>query len=215
MNDLEKNVLQIVGESTTAPDVFSDITPVRDSVNSAVQELCALTGSYVQPYHLPLYTDRHFYRMGWGYDHFGYVLECWDRQRKFKLQRTDILQISLIDPWFLKRSGDPDRYMEVGHNVIGIDRAPSQDGKLLELTCVAIPKAVSTDSEPIKLRDLFRSAAVNYAVSEFYASRGDAARATEWFNQYLEAGNLMSLSPQQAERLWQMGGQRWEPSTRV
>lgn len=217
MNDLEKNVIQLIGESATSPDVFSDITPIRDSANSAIQELCALTGSYVQTYHMPLYTDRHFYRMGWLHDHFGYVLEAWDRQSKYRLERTDVLSVSIQDPWFLKRSGDPLKYFEVGHSIIGIDRAPSSDGKVLELTCAAIPKAVATDSDPVKLRDVFKRAAVHYAVSEFYASRGDATRAKEWYEKYLEAAGLMNLRPDQAERVWQMGGyeRKWEPSTKA
>lgn len=205
MNALETAVLRTIGENLTSPDVFSDITPIRDSVNSAVQELCALTGSYVQTYHLPLYANRHFYRMGWR-DHFGYIIECWDRQRKYKLSRTDILSLSLTDPWFLKNNGDPDQYFEVGHNIIGLDNAPSADGKLLELTCVAIPKAVSSDIEPVKLRAVFEQAAINYAISEFYASRGDASRATEFLERYVTFGGLMAIHPQQAERLWAMGG---------
>mgnify|MGYP001597140728 FL=1 len=214
-NDLEKNVMQLIGENISSPDVFSDITPIRDSVNFAVQELCALTGSYTMVYHLPLYTDRHFYRLGLKHDHFGYVLESWDRQRKYRLERTDVLAVYIQDPWFLKRNGDPNRYFEVGHTIIGIDRAPSAGGNLLELTCAAITKAVATDTDPVKLRDVFKRAAVHYAVSEFYASRGDATRAAEWFGKYLEAAGLMNLRPDQAERVWQMGGAskggRWEP----
>jgi hypothetical protein len=204
LNSLEKDVCRLIGESITSPDVFSDITPIRDSVNSAVQELCALTGSYVQPYHMPLYTDRHFYRMGWLHDHFGYVIECWDRQRKYKLGRTDVRALSQIDPWFLKRSGDPTRYFEVGHTIIGIDRAPSQDGQILEMTCAAIPKAVANDGDPVKLRDVFRRSAVNYAVSEFYASRGDAERAKDYLQRYVDSAGLMNIHPDQADRLYQM-----------
>lgn len=205
MNALEKAVLQTIGESLTSPDVFSDITPIRDSVNAAIQEICMLTGSYTQVYHLPLYGDRFFYRMGWPQDHFGYVIECWDRQRNYKLGRTDIMSLAQYRPWFLKDNGDPDEYCEVGNDIIGIDRAPSADGKLLELTCVAIPKAVSSDIESVKLRSVFDQAAIQYAVSEFYASRGDAGRAKEFLERYIEFAGLMAIHPQQAERMWVTG----------
>ena len=205
MNALEKAALQIIGESTSSPDVFSDITPIRDSVSAAVQEICMLTGSYTQVYHLPLYGDRFFYRMGWPEDHFGYVIECWDRQRRYKLGRTDILSLAQYRPWFLKDSGDPDEYFEVGNTIIGIDRAPSADGKLLELTCAAIPKAIASDIQPVKLRAVFEQAAIQYALSEFYASRGDANWAKDHLERYIEFAGLMSIHPQQAERMWAMG----------
>ena len=165
-----------------------------------------LTGSYTQTYHLPLYGDRFFYRVGWPEDHFGYVIECLDRQRRYKLGRTDILSLAQSRPWFLKDSGDPDEYFEVGNTIIGIDRAPTADGKLLELTCAAIPKAIASDIQPVKLRAVFEQAAIQYAVSEFYASRGDANRATEFLERYVTFGGLMAIHPQQAERLWAMGG---------
>ena len=193
MNALETAVLRVIGESTSSPDVFSDITPIRDSVSAAVQEICMLTGSYTQVYHLPLYGDRFFYRMGWPEDHFGYVIECWDRQRRYKLGRTDILSLAQYRPWFLKDSGDPGEYFEVGNTIIGIDRAPSADGKLLELTCAAIPKAITSDIQPMKLRAVFEQAAIQYAVSEFYASRGDANRAKDLLERYIEFAGLSGL----------------------
>ena len=215
MNDLEKHVLQIIGEDITTPDVFSDITPVRDSVNYAVQELCMLTGSYKMVYHLPLYAGRNFYRMGWDYDHFGYIIECWDRSRKFKLERTDIYTLKSQDPWFLKLSGNPDRYFEIGNDVVGFDRAPSAHGVVLELTCVAIPRAVDTDAKPVKIRDVFERASVYMGVSEFYASRGDVNRAKDFLLKYAETAGLMELHPDQADRLWQMVNERgtWGAST--
>lgn len=205
MNALEAAVLRTIGENVSSPDVFSDITPIRDSVSHAVQEICMLTGSYTQKYHLPLYGDRYFYRMAWPVDHFGYVIECWDRQRNYKLGRTDILSLAQYRPWFLKDSGDPDEYFEVGNSVIGIDRAPSADGKLLELTCVAIPAMIASDIQPVKLRAVFEQAAIQYAASEFYASRGDANRAKEFLERYIEFAGIMSIHPMQGERMWVTG----------
>ena len=58
MNALETKVLEMVGEDTTTPDVFTDdetgMAPVRDSLNDAIQEIVSLTGSKVSKYYLPL-----------------------------------------------------------------------------------------------------------------------------------------------------------------
>jgi len=215
VNDIETHVLQLIGENTASPDVFSDITPIRRSVNNGIQELCMVTGSYQQTYYLPLYTGRQFYRMGWNYDHFGYVVECWDRNRKLKLERTDLLSLAMRDPWLLKRSGFPYFYFEVGDNVIGFDRSTSGTGHLLELSCVVIPKAVDTDSKPTKVRSQFSRGATYFAVADYYASRGDAQRATQYMTQYLEVSGLMKLHPDTADRIVTMKKEYgiWDRST--
>jgi len=199
-------------------DVFLDtdagITPVRDSINAAIQELCLVSGSYVRVYHLSLYADRFFYRMSWAKDHFGWIVECWNRQRQYKLDQTDISTLSLQDPWFLKRGGSPDRYMQIGYKYLGFDRAPASSGEVLEITCAVIPQAYTKDTDPIRLRPVFQQAATQYATMEFHASRGDAVRANEWLAKYLETAGMMQLHPKQSERTFEMGkGEPWVRST--
>lgn len=198
--------MELIGESTSDPDVFTStgLTPIRDSLNDAIAELCMVTGSYTRTYHVPLYEDRHFYRMDWGKDEFGYVVECWDRERQFRLEQTDLGTLANTDPWFLKASGNPERYFQVGQDFIGFDRAVSASGKILEVMCVAIPSPYTEDHEPVRLREVFRRAAVEYAVAEFYASRGDAKRAKEHHERYLEVAGIMSLHPLQAQRTFEM-----------
>ena len=215
MNSLETDVLNAIGESLTSPDVYSDLTSVRDSINAAIQEVCLASGSYVRVYHMPLYAGRFFYRMEWAVDHFAWVVECRNRRQRNKLIQTDISTLALNDPWFLKNNGPPNRYMQIGWKYIGFDRAPSAHGDTLEITCAVIPKAYTTDSDPIKLRPAFQRAATQYAVMEFFASRGDAARAGEWLAKYLETAALAAMHPQQPERAFQIGRGRseWGRST--
>ena len=46
MNSIEKEVLKLIGENTTIPDVFNEvgIKQIRDSLNDAIAELCMVTG---------------------------------------------------------------------------------------------------------------------------------------------------------------------------
>lgn len=212
MNALETHVLRIIGENLTTPDVFTDtaagIAPIRDSLNDAIQELCILTGAYKRQYVQPLYTDRQFYRLNWEKDYFGWVVECWDRKRNFRLEQTDFIRLSNDDPAWMKRSGDPWQYFPVGTDVIGFYYKPASEGAVLELQCVCIPKAYGSDTDPIKLREAYQRAAVYYAVCEFYASRGDAKRAVEYFDKYMETAGLMALKPETQERIYQIGTNR-------
>lgn len=219
MNDLETHVLRLIGENTSTPDVFLDtdagMAQIRASVNDAIQELCMVTGSYRRTYHLALLANRQFYRLAPQNDYLGYVVGCWDRYLKRRLTRTDLLAMSATDPWWMKQTGPPLRYMQLGLNHIGVYMIPSTKGVVLELDCVMIPKPYADDAAPVKLRGNFQRAAVYLAVSEFYASRGDAKRAQEYLTRYLETAGLMQLHPVTAERQYQFGGFEAKPRQEI
>jgi hypothetical protein len=207
MNNLERHVLRLIGEDVDNPDVFTDdavgLAPIRDSINDALQEMCMVTGSYVRNYYLPLLENRIFYRLAPVNDFVIYPVMVWDRTMKRKLIQTDLVKLSQEDPWWMKRTGAQLQYMMLGLNVFVVWMTPSAKGIVLELQCACIPKPYDSDVSPIKVRESFQTAAVYYAVGEFYASRGDAKRAIEYTTKYLETAGLMLLNPQTADRKYQ------------
>lgn len=198
MNALETLVLDLIGEDTTAPDVFDDagIVQVRDSINAAIQELSMVRGGYRRTYSMPLHTGRMIYRMVWKRDHFGYCLEVWDRARHRRLEQTTLRHLAQEDRQFLSRTGRPTRYAQIGLNHLLLHPAADDDGAMVEIICAAIPQFYS--DSPVHLRQQFQRAAALYACSEFYASRGDAQRAGDFFREYLDVGNLQHLTPRLA-----------------
>lgn len=207
MNDLERHVLKLIGENPDSPDVFLDtdegMAPVRDSINDAIQELCMVSGAYKRVYLLPLYEDRQFYRLDWQHDHLGWVTDAWDRSRGRKLIQTDVLSVAMRDQLWMQHGGNPDEYMQLGLDIIGVFPKPSSNGVVLELNCVCIPKPYTTDTDPVRIREVYQRAAVYYAVSEFYASRGNAQRATEYHNRYMETAGIMAMHPATADGQFQ------------
>jgi hypothetical protein len=151
-------------------------------------------------------ANRQIYRLAPTNDYLGWIVSVWDRAQHRRLERTDILSLAAYDPWWMKRTGPPLRYIQLGLTHIGIYMAPTKNGMILELDCVMIPKPYADDAAPVKLRNNFQRAAVYFAVSEFYASRGDAARGKEYFDRYIETAGLMQLKPAQAERQYRFGG---------
>jgi len=208
MNSLESHVLRLIGEDIASPDVFANTTAgmiqIRDSINDGIQALCLATGSYTRTYHLALLANRQFYRLGTVNDSFGYVLEAFDREGRRRLTQIDLLTLSQRDPWFMKTGGPLTHYMQVGIDHIGFWRYPTAKGKVIELTCACIPAAYGTSSDVVKIRAAYQRAAVYLAVSEFYASRGDASRAGEYLEKGMETAGMMWMHPKQAERQWQM-----------
>jgi hypothetical protein len=210
MNNLESHVLRLIGEDISSPDVFTNdttgLTQIRDSLNDGIQGLCLASGLYTRTYHLALLENRQFYRLAPMEDYYGYVIEAFDRENRRRLRQIDLLSLSLNDPGFMKTGGPVTHYMQVGLDHIGFWRYPTSKGVVIELNCVCIPAAYATSSNVVKIRQAYQRSAVYYAVSEFYASRGDATRANDYLKNCIETAGMMYLHPQQAESQWQMKG---------
>jgi hypothetical protein len=204
MNLLEQQVLRRIAEDLQNPDVFTDdpygLALVRGSLNDAIMELCLATGAYTRTYHLGLFYGKQFYRMAPQHDFIAFIKTCWDREHHYRLIRTDISNLNQQDPFWMRRSGRPLQYLTAGFDYIGLYPVPSEEGKILELICACVPKAYATDKDPIKVRDQFQQAAVEFATGEFFASRGDAKRALEHHQRYIEIAGIMSGTPEYAER---------------
>lgn len=211
MNSLETHVLRLIGEDIASPDVFTNdtegLTQIRDSLNDGIQALCLSSGLYTQTYHLALLANRQFYRIAPVTDYFGYVVEAFDRENRRILKQIDLLTLAQQDPWFMKTGGPVTHYMQIGLEHIGFWRYPTAKGTVIELNCVMIPAAYATSASVVKVRQAYERAAVYFAVSEFYASRGDAKRAGEYLEKGMETAGMMYLHPKQFERQWQMQGQ--------
>ena len=208
MNDVERLTLRTIGENVSSPDVFTDdsvgMAQIRGSINDAIEDLSLATGSYTKTYHLSSLTDRQFYRIDARHDHFVYAVEVWDRNRHKKLEQKDLLWVAQQDPHFMKTSGDPDFYGQIGTRYLWLYPYPGGGGYVYEIKAVCIPKRYVTDTDEVKVRDNYRRALSNYAVSEYYASRGNAERATEHLGKYLELAGMMRLDPRyQADRIHQ------------
>jgi hypothetical protein len=87
-------------------------------------------------------------------------------------------------------SGYPEAYLQLGTDVIGFYKKPSASANVIEITMVEIPAAYKSDTDRIKLKDSFSYACVHYAVSEYWASRGDDQEASNHMGQYLDALGL-------------------------
>jgi hypothetical protein len=211
MNAIETLVLELIGEDTDSPDVFVDtsagMAPIRDSINAGIQEVCMVLGTYTRTYHLVLLADRQFYRVAPKQDHFGYILEAYYRDQHRKLEQTNLQSLMKMDGWFLKTNATPTHYGHIGEDHVFVWPTPSAGGIVVELNAVMIPKAYTLDTDPIHARDQYRRSVALYAVSEFYASRGNEKRATRAWSEYLEVSGLALAQPQLVDRPTVMHGQ--------
>jgi len=204
MNVLEEKVLELIGESTSSPDVFTDddegMEPIRNSVSDAIQEIVMLTGGYKRQYFLPLREGQAFYRIRLQNGELGWITDVWSVTNQYRLEQTDLIRLSNHDPRWMVHSASPEAYFPVGMDIIGVYPKPSGSRDVLELTLVEIPAAYTSDRDRVKLRDAFQYATVHYAVGEFWASRGDAMEAQKHMQLYMDSLGLRDQYMQQTEK---------------
>lgn len=205
MNELEKQVLQSIGENVTSPDVFADtdtgLEPIRDSINSAIEEIAILTGLYKEKYTLPMYQGQGFYRLKFNRGVFGWIDTVWLYNQRRRLEQTDFIKLNKTAGFWMKDTGNPWQYMQIGMDVIGVYPRPGGTTDILEIDCVTIPARYETSTDRIKLRENFKKTVVHYATSEYYASRGDAREAEKHFHLYADQLNLTTEYPMSQDRI--------------
>jgi hypothetical protein len=181
VNELERKVLRLIGEDPSSPDVFldtpEDLAPIRDSLNDAIAEVAMLTGGYTEQYDLPLLASRGIYRLHWPVSSFLWVREAWLQGNRLKLTRTSLEGLEAIDPKWLETDGSPRLYTTIGFDWLVVYPRPSATNDVVRLTAVCVPERYATDGARIKVRPELQQGLVHYAVSEYYAGRGDAQRA--------------------------------------
>lgn len=203
MNDIERQVLRLIGEDPTSPDVYTDddvgMAPIRDSISDAIEEIHSITGGYSETFLIPLVSNGTFYRLNFERGSFGWVKDAWLSGNKTRLTQTSIAKLGMEYPKWLESTGTPEQYFHLGKDLIGIFRKPSSSSDVLEINAVVIPGPYS-DGERIKLKNQYHWAAVHYAVGEYWASRGDASEAERYHGMYQAAIGL--FKPLSVERTY-------------
>lgn len=194
MNSVERLVLQMIGENVDSPDVFTDtstgMAQIRDSINDAIEEIAIITGGYKETYQLALRANRTFNRLEFNGGDIAWITDVWSINNKWRLEQTDIIKLTNYNPRWLFDAGNPRSYFPIGLDWIGLWPKPGSDADILEITAVIVPDRYSRDTDRIKVRSDLEYAAADYAIGEYYASRGDAASAIRHHTDYAKTLGL-------------------------
>ncbi len=204
MNELEKAVIEEIGEDVDNPDVFLDtedaLAPIRDSINDAIQEIALITGGHKRTAFIPLRAGIGFYRVRFADGFLGWVVDARLVNNKRRMDQTDLIRLAAEDPRWQVSSGIPFDYFQIGTDVIGFRPKPSSNSDVAELTIVEIPGEYAHGSRDVKIRRDFKHAAIQFAVSEYWASRGDANTAQTHMDLYLATFGLQDRFTQSPQR---------------
>ena len=212
MNKLEKQVVLMVGDDPENPDVFKDteqgLKPIRRSINDAVQEIILLNGGFSRSFHIPLTEGKTYYSINFNDGFLGWIENVWLVNIKRRLSQTDLHSLRNWDYRWFSSTGTPESYFPIGVNVIGIYPKPSATSDIAEVSAMVIPAPYTNDKQKIRLRKSFEWSVINYAVSEYWSSRGDVATARKHFEIYLNTLGLRTGFKTSKQRIHQMRTQK-------
>jgi len=210
----ETIVLELIGENIDSPDVFVDtemgLKQIRDSIGSAIEDISLITGGAQRKYHIPLEANMMFYRITSDLDNIAYPKSVYLINQKRKLYQKDFIWLNWYNPSWLQETGTPCHYVFIGKDLICINPTPTSNTDMLMIDAVVIPTRYSDEQDEIKVRDSFQWALAHYAVSEYYASRGDAKSAVEHFTKFLDRASLQRFYPSAFERSYGLGRSKGE-----
>lgn len=219
MNAVERQVLRMIGEDLSAPDVFTDddvgLEPIRDSINDAIAELNLLTGGYAETLTIPLIANKSFYRLSLRIGEMAWIRTMWLANTRRKLTQTSLIALADDDPRWLRARGTPRSYVPIGFSTFGLYPIPSSSSDVVELEIVTIPARYTDSNDWLKVRRGWEYALVNYAVSEYWASRGDARSADHHMRHYTKALGDRFRYPDAAEYRAQAETRKTDPGTQA
>lgn len=199
MNRLERAVLLEIGENPDSPDAFADISPIRNSINDAIAEIIMATGSCKRLHQVALEADKQFYSLSISGGEIAWITDAFLLTRQRRLEQTDFDLLIQEDQRFFVYNGVPTRYVAIDNDLVFFHPITSSDTDVVELTIVAIPSEYTQDADRLFVRRDFERGVVHYAVSEYWASRGDAKEAVNHHAMYLDLVGLRRLFPQAQE----------------
>lgn len=204
MNEIETHILEMIGENIESPDVFteSNIGQIRESVNDAIEEISMAMGTEKRIYKIAQRANANIYTLDIKEGDIAWITDVWLTGRSKRLEFYDFNKLIAENPRWLFNSNNPEGYFVIGYKYFGVYPKISSSTDLLEINAVIIPDRYSSDEDRVKLREEFKWAAVHYAVGEYYASRGDAKRATDNHKIYLSKIGMDELYQETAERVW-------------
>lgn len=207
MNELERRVMHLIGENAASPDVFDadGIAEIRDALNDAIEEVCMLTGCIRRKWVVPLSAGSVFYMITSTRDRFLYPSNVALLPDNTQLLQVGLQELAVDDPKWMSHRGKPEKYALIGENKFAIFPA-SAGGGTLEVYGVAMPSRYSGDNDAVKLRDNWKWCVINRAVSEFWATRGDAQSAAMFFQKYANGIGIPGMWSEYASRRWKLWG---------
>lgn len=167
ITELEREVLERIGEDETLPDNFTGEDEVRDAVVDALDEYCMLTRSLRKTLLIPLRGEVNVYVMGAEDTVIG-VLGARLKGQKRRLEHVGLETLKRDDPLWLRTRGSPWRYSVLDFTKLLIYPCYGEDVEILEVDVIYVPDAYTEGEFVPEVRGAFQGLIVEGALAFLY-----------------------------------------------
>lgn len=180
-------VMDIVGEDSASPTYWTTSTDIEleEWINDGFEQVCLVTGQYVEEVIIPLFANKAWYRVDPGKGGtflWMKYLKLWPQG--YELSGVDPIKLAREDYNWMTRTGTPRTFFSVGLNTLRIVPYPTTDGQSLEGSCVCLPPSYVENDEVIDVDDSLIRPVVDYAAGMTLMSMRRLEKAVEFFKSY-------------------------------
>lgn len=187
---LKKVIMNNIGEDSVSPTYWTSSTDIEitDFINDAIEEVCTLTGQYVEDLYLPIWGDKQHYIIDSGKNsQLLWINYARIEPEAWRLVQVDSEKLSREDYNWMTRTGTPTCFIQYGLDTIRLVPYSTSDGKLLEMNIAAIPPVLVEDDNVINIHENHIPAVIAYATAMLFMTLRNLDKAYVWFGKYLKA----------------------------
>ena len=187
LTDLEKIILDELGEDSDSPEVWAGSTDLREAIADGIDELSMFEAFFVQTAMIPLVNNVAFYSVAVdaGYPLWAKRARLWNADRK--LDPYSLGEIIAQDRQFLISRGTPIGYVMLSPELLLLYPCNSSTTDVVALDMVCTYSHYAIHNEYVSVRDELEQALVHYGkYHKLMQVKGTQGRALEEYQKFLE-----------------------------
>jgi hypothetical protein len=190
--DIEEQVLEELGESTSSPEVWSGETDLREALGDAIDEVCMTAPFFELDFIIKLQANVAFYAISLTDGYPLYIRGARLMDRDIRLTSYTLGQLIKEDRGFLIGRGPPRGYVSLSPTVVMVTPCNSLTTDVLKLSIVYTPKHFAGANEFITIRDELEKGLIHYGkYHKLLQVKGSFRIAMEEYEEYLKTFGLL------------------------
>lgn len=191
--DIETEVLLQCGEDPADPAVFDGSDELRAGIADAIDELSMYGGFFQEKLQLKLQANVGFYSFSMPNHWPLYITRARLVEYNRDLDCETFVGLADQAPMWLISRGSPYKYVPFGPTTVVIWPCYAEDGGIVELDVVCVPKVYGSSDLYLSIGQKFELALIAYGRYVVLLKGGDFEGAMAAFRDYLEFGGMIKL----------------------
>lgn len=207
--ELREHILVALGEARTSPVFFSN-ADVHTMIQDGQEVMAESIGGILRTAYLPLKAGVGFYPLRGIAPDFMKIKRLSIPSLDRRLVAVSRRQLDEFHEFWRTVNGDPENYVSMGWDWIGVFPHPSSAGLILRVDYLAWPRTLDSDDDWPEFMDADHDALMYYGLYDGLLKRWDVEKALPVYQEFLSRlgkGKARSGVSRSQARSWRKGGQ--------